>query len=199
MKVMTAPPAGLYPLARDATSLGEPPPGSSGNIRTAAPVMHSQERAGRRLRHGFPQEQTMGNDNATTAAPGRRRILKCMAAAGAGTLWLMNGGVLKAYAMGHEASAAQAAADATFSFVQVSDSHIGFRHAPNMDVAGTLAAAVARINARATPPDFVIHTGDLTHLSRPDEFETVGQLMQGVKTARVLFVPGEHDVRSEER
>src|SRR5574337_1074801 len=100
MKVMTAPPAGLFPLARDATSLGEPPPGSSGNIRTAAPVMHSQERAGRRLRHGFPQEQTMGNDNATTAAPGRRRILKCIAAAGAGTLWLMNGGVLKAYAMG---------------------------------------------------------------------------------------------------
>src|SRR5574337_639164 len=134
MKVMTAPPAGLFPLARDATSLGEPPPGSSGNIRTVAPVMHSQERAGRRLRHGFPQEQTMSNDNTAADAQGRRRILKCMAAAGAGTLWLMNGGVLKAYAMGDDAGMSQAAAEATFSFVQVSGSHIGFRHAPNMDV-----------------------------------------------------------------
>lgn len=136
----------------------------------------------------------MGNDNATTAAPGRRRMLQCMVAAGAGTLWLMKGGVPKAYAMGDEAGAAQAAADASFGFVQVSDSHIGFRHEPNMDVAGTLAAALARIDARATAPDFVVHTGDLTHLSRADEFDTVAQLMQGVKTQRVLFVPGEHDV-----
>lgn len=136
----------------------------------------------------------MSDDSTANGTPGRRRILKCMAAAGAGTLWLMNGGVLKAYAMGDDAGMPQAAADATFSFVQVSDSHIGFKHEPNTDVAATLAAALARINARATPPDFVVHTGDLTHLSRPDEFDTVAELMKGVKTQRVLFVPGEHDV-----
>lgn len=134
----------------------------------------------------------MNIDNTSHAAPSRRTLLKCMAAAGAGTLWLMKGGVLQAQPMG--SAAALGAADASFSFVQVSDSHIGFKHEPNMDVAATFAAALDRINARATPPAFVVHTGDLTHLSRPDEFDTVAQLMKGVKTPRVLFIPGEHDV-----
>lgn len=135
----------------------------------------------------------MNTNNSKDRTAGRRRLLECMALAGAGTLWLMKGGVLQAQPMG-AAAAQAAAADASFSFVQVSDSHIGFKHEPNMDVAGTLAAALAQINARPTRPDFVVHTGDLTHLSRAEEFDTLAGLMQGVKTPRVLYVPGEHDV-----
>lgn len=134
----------------------------------------------------------MSSDNNLEPAPSRRRILECMAAAGAGTLWLMKGGVLHAQPMA--GAEAQTAADATFGFVQVSDSHIGFKHAPNMDVNATFAAALARINARALTPAFVVHTGDLTHLSRAEEFDTLAALMKGVKTPRVLFIPGEHDV-----
>jgi len=127
------------------------------------------------------------------ATPPRRRFLECMAA-GAGTLWLMKAGVLEAHAMTSAAQMSASARDASFSFVQVSDSHIGFRHEPNMDVAGTLKAALDRINAQASAPDFVVHTGDLTHLSRADEFDTAAGLMQGLRTPQVLYVPGEHDV-----
>lgn len=127
----------------------------------------------------------------------RRRFLKCMAWAGAGTLWTMHAGVLQARTLGGAADADAAATDlkdATFSFVQISDSHIGFTKAPNPDVVGTLKASLARIDAQRVQPDFIIHTGDLTHLSRPDEFATVDQLMRGSRTHRAFFVPGEHDV-----
>jgi 3',5'-cyclic AMP phosphodiesterase CpdA len=116
-------------------------------------------------------------------------------AAGAGTLWLMKAGVPQAFAMSDAAAMGRAAAnDATFAFVQVSDSHIGFKHEPNMDVAGTMKAALDRINAQAVQPDFVVHTGDLTHLSRADEFDTAAGLMQGLRAKSVLYIPGEHDV-----
>ena len=133
--------------------------------------------------------------NARSEGPplGRRKLLECMAGA-AGTLWLMKGGVLQAHAMASAAALGQAAADATFSFVQVSDSHIGFKHAPNMDVAGTFKVALDRVNAQPVQPDFVVHTGDLTHLSRADEFDTLAGLMQGLRTREVLYIPGEHDV-----
>lgn len=135
----------------------------------------------------------MSRFNDSDALPSRRRVLQCMA--GAGTLWLMKGGVPQAFAMGDAAAMGRAAAaDASFGFVQVSDSHIGFRHAPNMDVAGTLKAALDRINAQAVQPDFVVHTGDLTHLSRAEEFDAAAALMAGLKTDKVLYIPGEHDV-----
>lgn len=123
---------------------------------------------------------------------GRRDFLKCMAWAGAGTLWLMKGGVLQARTLGGNSGTGEA--DATFSFVQISDSHIGFHKEPNLDVAGTLQASLARINAQAVRPDFVLHTGDLTHLSKPEEFDTVAELMRGVRSGRIFYVPGEHDV-----
>jgi 3',5'-cyclic AMP phosphodiesterase CpdA len=115
-----------------------------------------------------------------------------MAWAGAGTLWLMKGGVLQARPLG--GANAGAAADASFSFVQISDSHIGFHKAPNMDVAGTLRASLAQIDAQARQPDFLLHTGDLTHLSRPDEFDTLAELMRGSRARQAFYVPGEHDV-----
>ena len=132
-------------------------------------------------------------DTLDAGAPGRRRFLKCMAWAGAGTLWLMKGGVLHAEtldALGGKASAR----DASFSFVQISDSHIGFNKAPNPDVLTTLQQAIAKINAQHRAPDFIIHTGDLTHLSKPEQFDTVAEVMKSAKAKQTLYVPGEHDV-----
>uniref|UniRef100_UPI003F4940D0 metallophosphoesterase family protein n=1 Tax=Cupriavidus taiwanensis TaxID=164546 RepID=UPI003F4940D0 len=110
----------------------------------------------------------MRNTRDNDEGSGRRDFLKCMAWAGAGTLWLMKGGVLQARTLGGD-SGTGGAGDATFSFVQISDSHIGFHKEPNLDVAGTLQASLARINAQTARPDFVLHTGDLTHLSKPKE------------------------------
>ena len=81
-----------------------------------------------------------------------------------------------------------------FSFAQISDSHIGFSKEVNKDVTGTLQLAVDRINAMSTRSDLLIHTGDLTHLSKPKEFDTVDQILKGARVNRTFFVPGEHDV-----
>ena len=120
----------------------------------------------------------------------RRGFLKCMAWAGAGMVWAMKGGILTARAFGADATAA---ADADFTFVQVSDSHIGFHKGVYSDVVGTFQSAVSRINAFPVSPSLVLHTGDLTHLSKPAEFDTVAQVMKSIKTQRSFFVPGEHD------
>lgn len=120
----------------------------------------------------------------------RRQFLKCMAWAGAGTLWLMKSGVLHAQPLGD----ASTAKDATFSFVQISDSHIGFHKAPNPDVVGTLRRSLTMINAQKIRPAFLLHTGDLTHLSKPEEFDTLNGLMQEARVGRRFYVPGEHDV-----
>lgn len=122
---------------------------------------------------------------------GRRQFLQCMAWAGAGTLWLMQGGVLRAQALTPQGAGG---ADASFAFVQISDSHIGFHKAPNMDVAGTLRASLQMAKAQKNPPDFLIHTGDLTHLSRPEEFEALAGIVQDARVGKVFYVPGEHDV-----
>jgi 3',5'-cyclic-AMP phosphodiesterase len=120
----------------------------------------------------------------------RRGFLKCMAWAGAGMVWAMKGGILTARAFGDNAAAAS---DSDFSFVQVSDSHIGFDKGVYTDVVGTFQSAVSRINALPTPPSLVLHTGDLTHLSKPAEFDTVAQVMKSINTQKSFFVPGEHD------
>jgi len=95
-------------------------------------------------------------------------------------------------------SAVAAPNNGGFSFVQISDSHIGFSKEPNKDVIATFQEAVNRINALPQRPAFILHTGDLTHLSKPDEFDTVAQVLQGVKAERTFYVPGEHDVFSDE-
>jgi Icc protein len=120
----------------------------------------------------------------------RRGFLKCMAWAGAGMVWAMKGGILTARAFG--ADAASVGGD-DFTFVQVSDSHIGFNKGVYTDVVGTFQSAVSRINALPTRPALVLHTGDLTHLSKPAEFDTVAQVMKSINTQRSFFVPGEHD------
>jgi 3',5'-cyclic AMP phosphodiesterase CpdA len=84
-----------------------------------------------------------------------------------------------------------------FSFVQISDSHIGFNKDANKDVIGTLQKAVAKINALPTPPDFILHTGDLSHLSEAEEFDALEQNLKSIKTGEIFYVPGEHDVISD--
>src|SRR5580692_3252617 len=131
----------------------------------------------------------------------RRGFLSCMAWAGTGMLWTVAGGVLGSTLLPRRASAADAdsmMSKGSFSFVQISDSHIGFnKEVINKDVVGTLKQAIARINALPEAPDFVLHTGDLTHLADPEEFDTVDQLMKTIKTQQVFYVPGEHDVTGD--
>jgi len=102
----------------------------------------------------------------------RRGFLKCMAWAGTGALCVMRGGVLSSYALG-EAKGKKV--DADFSFVQISDSHMGFNKPANPDVKATLQVALDRINGLEMKPEFLIHTGDITHLARPEQFDTVSQ------------------------
>ncbi|HKV05986.1 MAG TPA: metallophosphoesterase [Candidatus Acidoferrales bacterium] len=127
----------------------------------------------------------------------RRGFLECMAWAGTGTLCIMRGGVLKSFAFGRASKQDLASMDGDFAFAQISDSHIGFNKAANPDVTATLREAIARINALPAAPEFVLHTGDLSHLSQADEFDTLDQSLRSVRTGRIFYVPGEHDVLND--
>jgi 3',5'-cyclic-AMP phosphodiesterase len=128
----------------------------------------------------------------------RRGFLKCMAWAGTGALCVMQGGVLKSYSLSRLSDlGASAAAAGELSFVQISDSHMGFSKPANPDVAGTLKAAVDKINALSEAPEFLLHTGDISHLSKPEEFDTVDQILKATGK-EVFFVPGEHDVLNDD-
>jgi len=125
----------------------------------------------------------------------RRGFLKCMAWAGTGALCVMQGGVLKSFALpAQQGSEMKSHKMGALSFVQISDSHMGFNKPANTDVVATLQAAVAKINALAVRPEFMLHTGDISHLSKPGEFDTVDQILKSAPTKDVFFVPGEHDV-----
>ncbi len=117
----------------------------------------------------------------------RRGFLRCMAWAGSGVVWTVAGGVPTSKLLG------QTGGREGFQFVQISDSHIGFNKPANTDVNATLRAAIQKINQLPVTPEFLIHTGDLTHLAKPAEFDTLGQLLQEAKVKQVFYVPGEHD------
>jgi len=131
----------------------------------------------------------------------RRGFLECMAWVGTGVLYTVAGGVLSSEAIGRtplDAGSSDKGPNAGFTFAQISDSHIGFKHDPNNDVTATLQEAVARINALPDRPDFIIHTGDISHLSAPGEFDTADQVLKSLTANQVFFVPGEHDVLTDE-
>ena len=122
----------------------------------------------------------------------RRQLIRHTAWFGAAVGFAVVGGEVISHVAG--ASAAEhTQARPTLRFAQVSDSHIGFTGAPNPDVTGTFGHAIDQINNLGYTPDFVIHTGDLTHLSTPGQFDQVKQMMSGLKTPHVFTVPGEHD------
>jgi len=123
-------------------------------------------------------------------APSRRTLLRCMAWAGAGTLWTVVGGVPTPFQLGTEE--AQAAPMEGFAFVQVSDSHIGFHGDANPDPSGTLSEALQRIATLPQKPAMIVHTGDVSHLSKPEQFDAAEQLMMTAKLP-VHYIPGEHD------
>jgi Icc protein len=125
----------------------------------------------------------------------RRKFLSCMAWAGTGMLWTMAGGVPVSRLVSGSKAEAQSMHSGSFSFVQISDSHIGFNKAANQDVAGTLKTAIDKINASQMkhPGDLMLHTGDITQMSKAAEFDTAEQIIKGVKIDRVFYVPGEHD------
>ncbi len=121
----------------------------------------------------------------------RRGFLECAAWAGAGLVWTAAGGVVSSRLI----TAADAAeTPAGFRFVQISDTHVGFTGQANKDAAATLQQVVTRINALDPAPAFVLHTGDLTHGQKAGAFDTVSEILKGVRAERIVYVPGEHDV-----
>ncbi len=128
----------------------------------------------------------------------RRGFLHCMAWAGTGLLWTISGGVLASRTLAEIAKAGGSLPAATdLSFLQISDSHIGFSKEANKDVTETFKIALDRINAMPTPPSFLIHTGDITQLSKPEEFDTFDEVLKSCRTKDVFYVPGEHDVLND--
>jgi len=121
--------------------------------------------------------------------PSRRKLLKCMMWGSAGVLWTVSGGVLKPLSLNGDALAAAPAAG-DFTFMQISDTHIGFKGAANPDPGATLKEALARVGK--VRPAMLLHTGDVSHLTKPEEFEMAVQIMKsaGLETH---YVPGEHD------
>lgn len=127
----------------------------------------------------------------------RRGFLSCMAWVGTGVLWTLSGGILHSQALNPfdmVTSKTLSGTPGDFSFVQISDSHIGFNKEANPDVTSTLRVAVDKINSLSKAPDFLIHTGDLSHLSKPEEFDTLDQVLKSSRSGQVFYVPGEHDV-----
>ncbi|HSB71471.1 MAG TPA: metallophosphoesterase [Candidatus Methylomirabilis sp.] len=122
----------------------------------------------------------------------RRGFLECMAWVGTGLLWTVSGGVLSSQRLSPALAAEMPRGE--FSFVQISDSHIGFNADANRDVTGTLQQAIARINALQPAPAFLLHTGDLTHGQKPSEFDTLAESLKGASAKQVFYAPGEHDV-----
>jgi len=121
-----------------------------------------------------------------------------MAWAGTGVLWSLKGGILQGTQLSQIMDSSVAIArQSDFSFVQISDSHIGFNKPANTDVTATLTEAVAKFKNLPITPDFLIHTGDITHLSKPEEFDTVDQVLKG-SIHQAFYVPGEHDMLEDD-
>jgi 3',5'-cyclic AMP phosphodiesterase CpdA len=127
-------------------------------------------------------------------SPSRRDALKCLAYGGAGTLFTLAGGIFTPNDLALAASAPGGAVAAGKPlFVQISDTHIGFAKDANPDVDATLRQTIALVNAMAEQPALAIHTGDITHLSKPAEFDHAEQVLRTLRIGELHTVPGEHD------
>jgi 3',5'-cyclic AMP phosphodiesterase CpdA len=133
------------------------------------------------------------NDKA--GGPSRRRVLECMTWAGTGVLWTVAGGVPRSLGIVNEAMAAGAGG---LTFLQISDSHMGFDKPANPNTKGTLEEAMLKIKTLPVKPSFMIHTGDITHLSKPAEFDDADKIISQARLD-VHYVPGEHDIIDEEQ
>ena len=127
------------------------------------------------------------------AGVSRRKVLECMTWAGTGVLWTISGGVPLSLGIIDGALAAQ---PGKLTFLQISDSHIGFDKPANPNVIGTLEEAIAKVKSLPAKPSFMIHTGDITHLSKPAEFDNANRVISQAGLD-VHYVPGEHDFLDE--
>jgi 3',5'-cyclic AMP phosphodiesterase CpdA len=139
----------------------------------------------------------MGKDTTDRDGIDRRHALECMVWAGTGVLWTLSGGVPRALGLVGDAAAAEAVAS-PFTFLQISDSHVGFDKPANPNALGTLQEAIGKVKAMPARPAFMIHTGDITHLSKPAEFDNADQAIREARLD-VHYVPGEHDIIDEDR
>ncbi|MCZ0735137.1 metallophosphoesterase family protein [Phreatobacter sp. AB_2022a] len=137
----------------------------------------------------------MAHDDSNDPGMDRRHALECMIWAGTGVLWTVSGGVPRSLGLLGEARAAEGASTG-FTFLQISDSHIGFDRAANPHATDTLREAIGKVGALPEKPSFMIHTGDITHLSTAAQFDTAAQIIGGAGFD-VRYVPGEHDVIDE--
>ena len=130
------------------------------------------------------------HDHDHSDSPSRRKVLECMTWAGTGVLWTISGGVPHSLGLVDEAQAADAKG---LAFLQISDSHMGFDKPANPNARGTLEEAIAHIKAIPTKPAFMIHTGDITHLSKQSQFDDAEKIISQARLD-VHYVPGEHDI-----
>jgi len=135
-------------------------------------------------------DSTKGDGNGGVS---RRKVLECMTWAGTGVLWTISGGVPRSLGIIDEAMAAETN---KLSFLQISDSHVGFDKPANPNVIGTLEEAVGKLKSLPAKPSFMIHTGDITHLSKPAEFDDADRVISQAGLD-VHYVPGEHDLLDE--
>jgi 3',5'-cyclic AMP phosphodiesterase CpdA len=138
----------------------------------------------------------MTSDHDETQGVSRRKILECMTWAGTGVLWTIAGGVPRSVGLIGEAGAAEQPSGLTF--LQISDSHVGFDKPANPNAIGTLEEAINKIKAMPVKPAFLIHTGDITHLSKLSEFDDADRIISQARLD-VHYVPGEHDVIDPEQ
>jgi 3',5'-cyclic AMP phosphodiesterase CpdA len=124
----------------------------------------------------------------------RRKVLECMTWAGTGVLWTVAGGVPQSFGLMGEAKAQGAGG---LTFLQISDSHVGFDKPANPNALGTLEEAINKVKALPVKPSFMIHTGDITHLSKPSEFDDADRIISQARLD-VHYVPGEHDFLDDE-
>lgn len=131
-------------------------------------------------------------ESITRAQLSRRKMLSCMGWTGTGLLWTMVAGVPTVTGFGSRAWAENTQSSNAFMFMQISDSHIGFNKDPNMDPAGTLQEAISDIRKINSKPALLLHTGDVSQLSKPEQFDTADQIIRGAGLD-TYYVPGEHD------
>jgi 3',5'-cyclic AMP phosphodiesterase CpdA len=125
------------------------------------------------------------------AGMSRRQLIRHGAWFGAAVVLTVAGGEVISHVAGSASGGQQSRP--TLRFAQISDSHIGFNGPANPNVTDTFNHAIGQINSLGYTPDFVIHTGDLTHLSTPAQFDEVKQMLTRLNTPHVFTVPGEHD------
>jgi 3',5'-cyclic AMP phosphodiesterase CpdA len=136
----------------------------------------------------------MNNDHEDQGGVSRRKVLECMTWVGTGVLWTISGGVPRSLGL---VDAANAAESSGLTFLQISDSHVGFDKPANPNALGTLQEAINKVKALQTKPSFMIHTGDISHLSKASEFDDADRIISQAKLD-VHYVPGEHDFLDEE-